>query len=57
MLAGLVANDGIAGSLGSVGLGNLVHAHSNVSTGAGVVASEASSEIKINILRLVKENL
>lgn len=52
-----VANDGIAGSLGSVGLGNLVHAHSNVSTGAGVVASEASSEIKINILRLVKENL
>lgn len=51
------ANDGIAGSLGSVGLGNLVYAHSNVSTGAGVVASEASSEIQINMLRLVRENL
>lgn len=36
-----VANDGIAGSLGSVGLGEAVFANSNVSTGAGVVAAAA----------------
>ncbi len=38
-----VANEGIAGSLGSVGLGEAVFANSNVSSGAGVVAASSVS--------------
>lgn len=51
-----VANDGIAGSLGSVGLGDAVFEASNVSTGAGVVAAETKYTYKINLKKLVEEN-
>lgn len=51
-----VANDGIAGSLGSVGLGDAVFEASNVSTGAGVVAAATKYTYKINLKKLVEEN-
>lgn len=52
-----VANDGIAGSLGSVGLGDAVFEASNVSTGAGVVAAQAKYVYKLNLKKLIEENL
>lgn len=48
-----VANEGIAGSLGSIGLGEAVFAASNVSTHAGVVAARTPSTISIDIMHLL----
>lgn len=49
-----VANDGIAGSLGSVGLGEPVFESSNVSTGAGVVSSATGNIVRIDISEIIK---
>lgn len=51
-----VANDGIVGALGSVGLGDAVFASSNVSTGAGVVAARSVSSITLNLDELLRSN-
>jgi hypothetical protein len=50
-----VAEDGIAGSLGSVGLGDPVYPASNVSTGAGVIAAQTYSYIEFTIGDLLRE--
>lgn len=47
------SNDGIAGSLGGVGLADPVWEASNVSTGAGVVAARAASRVRIPASRLL----
>lgn len=44
-----VANDGIAGTLGSVGLGDPIFASSNVSTEAGVISAQSPSSIEVHI--------
>lgn len=49
------SNDGIAGSLGSVGLGEMVYTHSNVSTGAGMVAGSTTFTYSIPMQDLVKQ--
>ena len=49
------ANDGLVGSLGSVGLGEIVPAYSNVSTNAGIVAGKAVSRIQLSIPKLMKQ--
>ena len=51
------ANDGIAGSLGSIGFGETVFAYSNVSTKAGVVTAAAPYTVKVPIRDLVLEKL
>lgn len=48
------ANDGITGVLGGVGLGDLVYASSNVSTGAGVVAARTPSVYKLPVSEIFK---
>lgn len=50
-----VANDGIPGILGGVGLGEPVYAASNVSTGAGVVAAVARSTRQVKLLDIVEQ--
>lgn len=50
-----VANDGIPGMLGGVGLGEPVYATSNVSTGAGVVAAVARSTRRVKLLDIVEQ--
>lgn len=52
-----VANDGIVGSLGSVGLGDAVFASSNVSTKAGVVAAYAPVSVSLNLREIVDEEI
>lgn len=44
---------GISGALGGVGLGNPVWEKSNVSTGAGVVAAQTVSEVRLDQWKLV----
>lgn len=51
------ANDGIAGSLGSIGFGETVVAYSNVSTKAGVVTAAAPYTVKVPIRDLVLDKL
>lgn len=48
-----VANDGLPGALGSIGLGEAVFAASNVSTHAGVVAARTPSTVSIDILKVI----
>ena len=50
-------NDGIVGSLGSIGLGESVPAHSNVSTRAGIVAADARYEVQIPLYELFEQAL
>lgn len=50
-----VANDGIPGILGGVGLGEPVYAASNVSTGAGVVAAVARSTVRVRMLDILNQ--
>ncbi|MDE6741935.1 MAG: DUF4249 domain-containing protein [Muribaculaceae bacterium] len=47
-------NDGITGALGGVGLASPVYPWSNVSTGAGVVATYAKSEMTIPIVHIIE---
>ncbi|MDE6610235.1 MAG: DUF4249 domain-containing protein [Muribaculaceae bacterium] len=51
------ANDGIVGSLGSVGLGEAVPPYSNVSSHAGIVAGCAGSKVRLSIPLILKEYL
>ncbi|MDE6242588.1 MAG: DUF4249 domain-containing protein [Muribaculaceae bacterium] len=48
------ANTGIVGALGGVGLASPAFAYSNVSTGAGIVAAYAESEITIPLIDIVE---
>lgn len=52
-----IANDGISGILGNVGLNEPVYALSNVSTGAGVIAADAPYEYKVLIKDLIEKGL
>lgn len=49
------ANDGVVGSLGSVGLGEMVYTHSNVSTGAGIVAASTPSTVTLRFSQLLQD--
>lgn len=51
------ANDGIVGSLGSVGLGEAVPPYSNVSSHAGIVAGCAGAKVHLSIPKILKEHL
>ena len=47
------ANDALVGSLGGVGLANPVYPYSNVSTGAGVVATYGVSKVTIPFVDVI----
>lgn len=49
--------EGISGALGGVGLGNAVFEFSNVSTGAGIVATKANSTYELDIRKLVNQQI
>ncbi len=49
MLSLWAATEGVSGALGDVGLGDPVFEHSNVSTGAGIVAAQATSTLSLDI--------
>ncbi len=51
------ANDGLVGSLGSIGLGESVPAYSNVSTRAGIVSAEAPAYVEIPLRQLLESAL
>lgn len=53
MLSVWTSDEGIAGMLGNVGLGDAVFSYSNVSTGAGIVAARATSTHTIDVYRLL----
>lgn len=55
MISWWAANEGVHGILGDVGLGDPVFEHSNVSTGAGIVAARAISTAHLNIYNLLSE--
>lgn len=50
-----VAEDGIAGSLGSIGLGEQVWESSNVSTGAGVISASAPTHYDVNLTDILQK--
>lgn len=50
-------NDGLVGSLGSVGLGEIVPAYSNVSSRAGIVAGNSVASVRLSIPRLLKQHV
>ncbi len=52
-----IANDGISGILGSVGLNEPVYALSNVSTGAGVIAADAPYTYRVLLKDLIEKGL
>lgn len=56
MLSLWAATEGISGALGDVGLGDAVFEFSNVSTGAGIVATKANSTIKLNFYDILTHN-
>ncbi|MDE6272639.1 MAG: DUF4249 domain-containing protein [Muribaculaceae bacterium] len=47
------SNDALVGALGGIGLANPVYPYSNVSTGAGVVAAYAISQVTIPFVELI----
>lgn len=49
MMSWWAAHEGVNGILGDVGLGDPVFEHSNVSTGAGIVAAQAVSTVSLNL--------
>lgn len=51
-----VANEGVAGTLGSVGLGQPVFENSNVSTGAGVLAASTPSRFTFSLKQFLPAN-
>ncbi len=51
------ANDGIVGSLGGIGLGEVVTPNSNVSTGAGVISARTPSTVTIALWPLIEKEL
>lgn len=55
MLSLWASTEGISGALGGVGLGDVVFEHSNVSTGAGIIATQATSTFALPIHDLLRE--
>ena len=49
--------EGISGALGGVGLGDAVFEFSNVSTGAGIVATQANSTYELDIREIVNQHI
>lgn len=49
--------EGISGALGGVGLGDAVFEFSNVSTGAGIVATQANSIYKLDMREIVNQHI
>lgn len=55
MLSLWAATEGISGALGGVGLGDAVFEHSNVSSGAGIIATQATFTFPLPIHDILQE--